>query len=179
MHSDAGLKPKQWAALQDFRKGIHYNATFVIHLYADIFVSFDNFHSLENVEQFALVGCQLLSKMEMRDPEKCVLYASLALAPTGTATAIASRMGQRSFLGFSGEYTRTQKIGQYGAFAISGMAEDGYSWGYSSEEEAVDIAISYCEAEATRAIAGFSSAAREAIIEEGLVECSVVHVTHP
>lgn len=179
IHSRFALKAELIREYISFIQGKNYFGAFSMHRERDTFFYFSGFHSLEIVNQIALEACKLYSEQRNHDTDKCVLYASLIPTSVESWEFNAKGMGYPSYTAFSGEYKNNQIPGRFGAFAISGMVEDGYSWGYTSKEEAVDEAVSVCEGWVARHLADASKSERDAIESEGLTNCRIVHITRP
>ena len=180
IQSNIALKAGQFREFNNnFSQGKEYFGAFAVNRTRDTFFYFNGFHSLEVANQFAIMSCRNYSIERNHDPDKCVLYANLIPTSVKPSDISARGMGYPSYTAFVGEYKNNQIAGKFGAFAVSGMSEDGYSWGYASKEGAIDEAVSVCEGWAARHIAGNSKSDRDAIEGAGLTDCRVVHISGP
>lgn len=185
-HSHLKLESQQKQGLSWLRNDQQYFGAMAILPGTGIWASFRGFHSWDVAIQSALFECGLEALSEGQDPKECVLYASVLprsldakAAASGGSGKLPSGLGQNAYSIFVGEYQSKQIPDTYGAFAISGLAQDAYSVGFSSEAAARDRAIAECEAFVAKVLVPYPKSIRDLMRENDLDRCWVVHVHRP
>ena len=178
-HSSQKLSRKQRDALSAFRRNGGYFGAMAVHPNGEDLFWFKNMHGLNDARQFALGGCRQLAKTGGRDPDGCVLYASMIPRNMDPRTRDAEGIGERAYRVFAGRYPKAQTAGRYGAFAVSGIFDWAYSTNSPNEAEARGSATARCRAEAGRTIADWPNEIRAEIDRLGLDDCKVIHVSRP
>lgn len=179
LHSRMELSQSQKNAYLQFRRKAGYFGAIAFHKAGGSHFWIGDMHDLAVARQFAMGGCEQIATQHGEDPKLCVLYASKMPKDMDPHTNKASGLGEAGLKAFNGPYTKNQKPGRYGAFAISGMGETGFSWDYPGRAEAVDAAMSRCEAQANLTISGWAKDVRNRITRLRLNKCKLVHVTEP
>lgn len=134
------------------------------------------YHSLQNAKIAAKAGCRISSK---NNGDQCQLYATVVPKSFSPDITSASGLGMRANALYVGKYRNKQETGKYGAFAISGMAQFGYSWAYRSKEEAIDGALSQCQSTVAKYMTTLGKEGRDLARKSGVDKCSVVSVVQP
>lgn len=186
VHSQIQLEPPQRRGLSWLRYDMQYFGAMAIVPGTNVWSAFRGFHSWDNAISVAKVGCGLQAVSAGENPKACILYASVlprSLDPTEAASRgygkLPSGLGQNAYGAFVGDYQRRQKPNKFGAFAISGFAQDGYSYGLGSETAARDHAIGACEASLAKALIPYPRDLRDFLRHNNLDRCWVVHVHRP
>lgn len=168
------LNPKSQKHYSKFKNGKSYFGAFYFSPQAGQSYFVKNFHDLRAAKLAAKNGCRLLS-----GKANCILYAvsvPKGIDPNGKAT---KGLGHAAGSYFKGGFKKEQIAGKYGAFAISGGAEFGATWGWVSAKEARASAIAYCETDLAKQMAVFDIKTRNWFKSSGLAKCRVVHTTGP
>ncbi|PCD77914.1 hypothetical protein [Pseudothioclava arenosa] len=179
LHSEMELSRVQSAALRRFRGKTGYFAAIAYHPVDTVDFWVWNIHSLETARRMAVGGCEAIAKDKNEDPKLCKLYASVIPKGLDPYEQKASGLSEAGLKELTGPYRRKQEAGRYGAFAISGMGDWGYTWNRRNKEDAIGSAIASCEAAADNAIAGWSVETRKKVNRAKLNTCKVIHVTIP
>ena len=177
-HSNAKLQRGQKGLLRWLKSKSHkqYFGAMYFNPTEDEGYAVTQFHSLENAKAAAKAGCRIASK---NNGEQCTLYATVVPKSFSPQTTKASGLGQRAYSFFVGKYRNKQKPGKYGAFAISGMAQFGYSYANDSKESATDTALSYCQASVASIMTTLGKEGRDLARKVGADKCTIVHIVHP
>jgi hypothetical protein len=133
-----------------------------------------NFHSLNSAKMGAKKGCELGAKVA-----KCSLVAVLfpkGMDPNGNGLA---GLGQRAGKEFASTYVKKQKKGKFGAFAINGASDHGFSYGWVSAAEANAAAIEFCNVGSAQALARLGIEGRKWARSNGLDKCRVIDTHSP
>lgn len=138
-----------------------------------------NMHSLQTARQVAVWGCEEQVERVGVKSGSCSLYASVIPKSMDPHKSVASGLSERALKAFNGKYKNSQRKGRWGAFAISGLADFGFSFEYLNKSEAIGAALSYCEASASSKLPARSNKFREYIKSNRLHDCKVVHITGP
>lgn len=179
LHSRMKLSQQQKKAHRDFRAKAGYFGAVAFHKAGSIHFWVRNMHSLSTARQFAMGGCEELARQLNEDPKLCVLYASVIPRDLSPYEHGAMGLSETGLKALTGDYRKKQEPGRFGAFAISGMADWGYTSGRRNEADAVGSAIASCEAAADREISGWSNEVRGRINRYKLNTCKIIHVTRP
>ena len=179
LHSNMELSRVQKAAYRRFRAKTGYFAAIALHPVDGVDFWVWNVHSLENARRIAVGGCEEIAKDKNEDPKLCRLYASVIPKDLAPSDHKASGLSEAGLKELKGPYRRKQQPGRYGAFAISGMGDWGYTWNRRNKADAIGSAIASCEAAADNTIAGWSVGARKRVNRAKFNTCKVIHVTIP
>lgn len=132
------------------------------------------YHSLENAKTAAKAGCEITSKND----DQCKLYVTVVPKSFSPATTRASGLGMGAYSLYVGKYRNKQEAGKYGAFAISGMANFGYSYAYDGKENATDTALTYCQSSVAKSMISLGKEGRDLVRKNGADKCVIVNIIH-
>lgn len=185
-HSTAELRPLQKRGLRWLRGDMQYFGAMAIVPGSGVYAVYRGFHSWRIAVTIALFHCRMEALRAGEDPKACVWYASVVPRSLDVDKAVAKGvrglpygLGQNAYKAFVGDYERRQRPNTYGAFAISGFAQDGYSYGFSNAVDAADRAKAQCEASMAKALVPYPREIRDLFREKGLDRCWVVHIHKP
>ena len=177
-YSNAKLQRDQRGLLRWLKSKSHkqYFGAMYINPTEDKAFAVTQFHSLESAKIAAKAGCRIESE---HNGDQCTLYATVVPKSLSPQTTKASGLGLRAYSFFVGKYRSKQQSGKYGAFAISGMSNFGYSYQYDTKAEAIDTALSYCQSNVAKFMTSLNKEGRDLARKNGADKCSVVSVVHP
>jgi hypothetical protein len=181
LHSNEKLGPNESKLLRTLKsrpQRVYFGAVFV-NSRGDWGVAINGYHNLQNAVTAAEIYCKIEARFENIDPEGCVLYATIV--PKGFVGSRSPENGvsQRAEKSFQEEYIAGQRSNSFGAFAISGMSEWGYSHSRGSEAEAISAAVQYCQQQVAGTLSGFNDEARSYARKLGFDRCFAVDVAEP
>lgn len=175
-NSNIRLDPGEKDVLKWMSDGRPYFGAMYVNQEIDHAFAVINYHRYANAVRAAEAGCRTTS---VSAPDRCVLYATVT--PKGFAgnSSNPDGIGRDAEIGFRDAFLKNQKKGQFGAFAVSGMSESGWSWGAPSRQVAVAAAMANCEAGVASTLATFNAKARAFLEQSGYAECRAVVVAGP
>lgn len=166
------LSPAQKEGLRHFKRQKSYFGAMYVSQDGKSYQHYFNWHSLKRVKQATRQSCEQLSQ------DTCVLAA--VSVPKGLDPNMPDLTGFGSSAAREMIDYRTQQVaGTYGAFAVSGSAHEGYSYGWDSEAEARATAIAYCQIGVVKDLAPLGIEGRKFAVKQGYNICRVTHITTP
>lgn len=172
--ADIKLTQEQQRTLKWYRSNKAYFGAFYVAPQTEHHFWTRNFHSLKNAKQAAKAGCEITSK-----GIPCILYAVQYPKGIDPNAPVAVGLGQETARDFLRKYPKRHKDGKYGAFAINGGADYGYSSGWDNAAEAKETALAYCAASSAKTMAALGIQGRKWVTSKGLDKCQVVDVHVP
>lgn len=179
LHTQAELTREQTSAFRNFRRSGDFFGAMVVNTTSGHHYWTANHHTIQMALQHALIGCREFSRTDGANADTCVLYASIVATGIGGNTSPADGLGREASQEFRTGYAREQVPGRWGAFAVSGLSEYGYSFGWDTQSDAERSAISACQAEVASTMADFNTAGRSEARRLGVDKCRLVHVAVP
>ena len=172
--NDIKLKGSLLKEFREFQKRAKFFSVFVVNVEEGQSGQARGYHRLDFAREDAMAICRYDSK----NPSGCAELARI-VPRDYIREELKNTTSQNAQSEFRGKYSRSQRKGTYGAFAINGLSEFGYSWLFLTKQEAVTSALLECEGAGVYAKARARRSTRESLNWDKRLACRVVHITTP